>query len=173
MVFCISACCCCQIQWWQLVPIAPVTTSVHAGNSIKERQQPPLKLAWALTIHESQGLILHILKYCLINFFIAWDWCQHVKMILSHKLRCYTGISRPKKNRNNTREKFVFFHVCWYSQSAADTSLSFGTTRSGWWMNGKAFTIPNTSCLSELSQVMAAKTLKNSYRWQTVRFKLF
>ena len=29
-------------------------------------------------------------------------------------------------------------------------------------MNGKAFTIPDTSCLSELSQIMAAKTLKKS-----------
>ena len=29
-------------------------------------------------------------------------------------------------------------------------------------MNGKAFTILNTSCLSELSRIMAAKTLKNS-----------
>ena len=52
--------------------------------------------------------------------------------------------------------------MCWYSQSAADTSLAFGATRSGWWMNGKAFTILNTSCLSELSRIMAAKTLKKS-----------
>ena len=29
-------------------------------------------------------------------------------------------------------------------------------------MNGKAFTILNTSCLLELSQIMAAKTLKKS-----------
>ena len=29
-------------------------------------------------------------------------------------------------------------------------------------MNGKAFTILNTSCLSELSRIMAAKTLKKS-----------
>ena len=28
-------------------------------------------------------------------------------------------------------------------------------------MNGKAFTILNTSCLSEPSRIMAAKTLKN------------
>ena len=56
----------------------------------------------------------------------------------------------------------IFFHVCWYSQSAAYTSLAFGATRSGWWMNSKAFTILNTNCLSELSQIMAAKTLKKS-----------
>ena len=29
-------------------------------------------------------------------------------------------------------------------------------------MNGKVFTILNTSCLSELSRIMAAKTLKKS-----------
>ena len=29
-------------------------------------------------------------------------------------------------------------------------------------MNGRAFTILNTSCMSELSRIMAAQTLKNS-----------
>ena len=88
-----------------------------------------------------------------------YDWLT----LLSHKLRCYRRISGLEKSRNNTREKLsYFFHVCWYSQSAADTSLAFGATRSGWWMNGKAFTILNTSCLSEFSRIMAAKTLKKS-----------
>ena len=32
--------------------------------------------------------------------------------------------------------------------------------------------ILNTSGLQELSRIMAAKTLNNSYRWQTVRFEL-
>ena len=68
--------------------------------------------------------------------------------------------------------RFFFFHVCWYSQSAAYTSLACCATRSGWGMKGKAFTILNTSCLSELSWIMATKTLKNPYRWQTMRFKL-
>ena len=81
---------------------------------------------------------------------------------LSHKLRCYTRISGPEKSRNNTWKNIVFFHVCWYGQSTAFTSLAFGATRSGWWINGKAFTILNTSCFSELSRIMAAKTLKNS-----------
>ena len=56
-------------------------------------------------------------------------------------------------------KNIVFLHVCWYRQSAAYKSLAFGTTRSGWWMKGKAFTILKTSCLSEFSRIMAAKTL--------------
>ena len=47
----------------------------------------------------------------------------------SRKLQCYTGNSGPEKRRNNTREKISYFlHVCWYSQSAADTWLALGTT---------------------------------------------
>ena len=78
------------------------------------------------------------------------------------KLSFITWTSGPEKSHNSTREK-IFLHVCWYTQSAADTLLAFCATRSGWWMNGKAFTILNTSCLSELPRIMAAKTLKNLY----------
>ena len=56
----------------------------------------------------------------------------------------YRGISSPEKSCNNTREKIRYFFTCvWYRQSAADTSHAFRATRSGWWMNGKAFTILN------------------------------
>ena len=82
------------------------------------------------------------------------------------------GFPAPRKAVTTHVKNIVFFHVCWLSQSAAYTSLAFGSTRSGWRMNGKPFTILNTSRLSELSRIMAAKTLRNPYRWQTMRFKL-
>ena len=34
---------------------------------------------------------------------------ERIKHNLSHKLRCYTGISGPEKCRNNTHEKYRIF----------------------------------------------------------------
>ena len=82
----------------------------------------------------------HIYISCI--FPIATFLKRGVYLYLSYKLRCYTRISSPEKSRNNTREKIRYFFTCvWYRQSAADTSLAFRAIRSGWWMNGKTFTI--------------------------------
>ena len=54
------------------------------------------------------------------------------------------GFPALRKAVNNTLGKISYLFTCvWYCQSAADTSLAFRATRSGWWMNSKAFTILN------------------------------
>ena len=71
--------------------------------------------------------------------------CRSI-FFLSYKPRYYIRNSSSEKSRNNTREIWYFFKYVWYHQSAAATSLSFRATRSGWWVNDKAFTTLN-SCL--------------------------
>ena len=78
-----------------LVAIAPVTVSAKNGNSFHERQQLPLKLAWALTIHKSQGLTLPK----------AWVNIGKSEQTLGIT---YVGLSRVKKLSSLVVEPMTF-----------------------------------------------------------------
>ena len=81
---------------------------------------------------------------------IHGDKWMNYSFFLSHKLRCYTGISGPRK-------------------SCRSPSVPLGQVDE-WKAKPSRFSIQGS--LSELSRIVAAKTLKYPYRWQTVRFKL-
>ena len=82
--------------------------------------------------------------------------------VLSHKLRCYTRISGPGKNRNNTREK-IYTHIYMLIHPISCLHVNRLWCHSVRLMNErKAFTILSRRCFSELSRIMAAKTLKKT-----------
>ena len=86
---------------------------------------------------------------------------------LSHELQCYTRISGLENSCYNTREKYnIFSCVDIANQLLTGHSPLAPLGQVDKWMN------LNKSCLSKLSRIMAAKTLKNLYRWQAMRFKL-
>ena len=49
----------------------------------------------------------------------------------------FNELQRRRKTVTTHVKKYTPIHTCWYTQSAAYTSLAFGATRSGWWMNAK------------------------------------
>ena len=89
------------------------------------------------------------------------------KSFSSHKLRCSTGISGSEKSRNNTCEKISYFFT---SVDIANQLLTRHSPLAPlgqvdeWTAKPSRFL--NTSCLSELSRIMATKTLKTPYRWE-------
>ena len=48
-------------------PIATVSSTTDSLGSSYERQQLPLKLAWAITIHKPQGLTLDSVYIDIVN----------------------------------------------------------------------------------------------------------
>ena len=83
------------------------------------------------------------------------------------------GFPGPEKSRNNTREKISYFFTCVviaYQLLTCHSPLAPLGKVDEWIAKPARFSIQGT--LSELSRIVAAKTLKYPFCWQTVRFKL-
>ncbi|KJA21972.1 hypothetical protein HYPSUDRAFT_113126, partial [Hypholoma sublateritium FD-334 SS-4] len=50
-----------------IIPITPLKTSFEINSQAMSRTQLPLRLAWAVTVHKSQGLTLKKIKLGLIK----------------------------------------------------------------------------------------------------------
>ena len=66
----------------------------------------------SLCMPKRTNIYIYIYIYIYICACVCVCVCKNVYMYLSHKLRCYTEISGPEKNRNNTREKILYFSTC-------------------------------------------------------------
>ena len=102
------------------VPIPPVTVSVNINNIMHERQQLPLTLAWALTIHKSLGMTLDKAwvdigkkEYCTGMSYVALSRVRNLSSIVIEpitfdRLKCI-GKSETLKYRLNeeTRLKAI------------------------------------------------------------------
>ena len=87
------------------VPICPITVSANLHNGLHERQQLPLRLAYALTIYKSQGLTL------------AKAWIDIGKSEKTPGI-CYVGISRVKTLSSFVIEPMTFERLTRLKSSA-------------------------------------------------------
>ena len=76
--------------------------------------------------HGLSTLLCYLQPFYLINYGVIQGFLALRKALTTHV------------------KKYRIFPRVFDRQSAADTSFAFRATRSGWWMNGKAFTILNT-----------------------------
>ena len=76
------------------VPICPLTVTSQSFCTVHVRQQLPLRLAWALTIHGSQGLIISK-AYIIINIGKSERTARTTSVALSRIKRLSTCVIEP------------------------------------------------------------------------------
>ena len=117
------------------VPICPITVSSQTENGFHERQQLPLRLAWALTIHKSQGLTL------------PKAWIDIGKSERTAGVS-YVAISRVKTLSSCTIEPMTYERL---------TSLkSLATISRGWprsWSGNLQFRLDEENRLNNIAQI--------------------
>ena len=88
------------------VPIPPVTATSYLNNTFHERQQIPLTLAWALTIHKSQGMTLDKTwidigkkETCLGISYVALSRVRNISSVIIEPVT-FDRLSSIKKSKN-------------------------------------------------------------------------
>ena len=104
------------------VPIVPVTVSVSSTNLIHERKQMPLKLAWALTIHKSQGLTL---PKAWINLGKTERTLGITYVALSRVKQLSSLVIEPMMFDTKTNQEFQFFKIQTRRGTKIKKSLEF------------------------------------------------
>ena len=97
-----------------------------------------------------KAVILLVLAFNLCNSYIYTLHCLLLWERLRKKNVPATLFPLRRSETTHVKKYNIFFTCVGFRQSTADASLAFRATRSGWWVNGKAFTILNPRSFNEI-----------------------
>ena len=93
---------------WNLLPSWGANGEILNPKCFSSQQYERTMFLWA-----NYSGIFWSPKFCEnFSIFLGVTAEPILYIYLSHKLRCYRGISGPEKSRNNTREKISYFFTC-------------------------------------------------------------
>ena len=93
---------------WNLLPSWGANGEILNPKCFSSQQYERTMFLWA-----NYSGIFWSPKFCEnFSIFLGVTAEPILYIYLSHKLRCYRGISGPEKSRNNTREKISSFFTC-------------------------------------------------------------
>ena len=89
-----------EILFWQTKRINPLTLLARSPEGAGLKEAFCICVFFYVSFRYTYSCSFGLLTSAIKSF------------LLSHKLRCYTGISGSEKSRNNTREKISYLFTC-------------------------------------------------------------